>query len=461
MTWSRDYSGCHTDHDGGALQKILRGDKERLYTTHTVYESFLRKSAAITGLSPERFDAILDFAPLPIREPYRIHGATFVFNYTFHSIPTIRFEVSHGGKTIVYSSDTFYHPETIEALREEGVLSPARARDLIDFPWHHDLVIHEAGVPPIHTPIETLRQLPEDVKERMVLVHTTANNIPADSGLKIAEMGAEGTIRLDVPEAPQARAIRWLKAFQSIDHFCDLPTPKVIQMLEMAREHQYRAGEPIIRAGEPGLACYIILWGTCVITGGEVPRKVFGMHQYFGESSLIDDSLRTADVTALTDTLLLKLEKNDFLALIGDSDIRERMQRLAANRRARTWQLMDLHPILQSLGAAQRSELQELMVRRELGAGELVSRAEKPPAPAFLVASGSMVGTTAGGMLQVYGPGHLTTSLPAIADDRATGATLRAAEPTVAYQLDHAGLRDFLLRYPGVYLRLLHHRRED
>jgi CRP-like cAMP-binding protein/phosphoribosyl 1,2-cyclic phosphodiesterase len=451
---------CHTDHDGGTLQKILRADKERLYTTQTVYDSFLRKSSAITDLAPERFDAILDFCPVPIHQPYRIHGGAFVFEYTLHSIPTIRFEVFYGGKSIVYSSDTLYDPESIENLREQGVLSKGRAKALIDFPWHHDLVIHEAGVPPIHTSCDILRQLPDDVKKRMVLVHTTASAIPPDCGLKLASMGAEGTLRLDVSENSQSRTIRWLKAFQAIDYFRDLSMGKAVQMLELASERLYKAGEPIIRVGEPGFAYYVILSGKCVITGGEVPRKVFGMHQYFGESSLINNTLRTANVTALTDTVLLQIEKNDFLAFIEDSDIRERMKHLSANRRDGTWKLMDLHPVLSGLNSAQRSELQTLMMRHEFGEGELVSCSDDQVAPAFFIASGCVMERTLDGVPKEYGPGEFTASLPAIADDRSPTAMLRAAGPTVAYRLERIGLKNFLLRYPGVYLRLLHHRSE-
>ena len=58
-----------------------------------------------------------------------------------------------------------------------------------------DALLHEAGAPPIHTPLTVLQNLPEKVKQRLYVVHTSA--IPADSGLRVAPVGTAATIRLD------------------------------------------------------------------------------------------------------------------------------------------------------------------------------------------------------------------------------------------------------------------------
>ena len=56
-------------------------------------------------------------------------------------------------------------------------------------------MLHEAGAPPIHTPLSVLQALPDHVKRRLYVVHTAA--IPKDSGLKVAPTGTARTIRLD------------------------------------------------------------------------------------------------------------------------------------------------------------------------------------------------------------------------------------------------------------------------
>jgi hypothetical protein len=76
------------------------------------------------------------------------------------------------------------------------VLSKGRADELRHFPLQDcDILLHEAGAPPIHTPLSVLQALPEHVKERLYVVHTSA--LPPDSGLRVAPTGTAGTIRLD------------------------------------------------------------------------------------------------------------------------------------------------------------------------------------------------------------------------------------------------------------------------
>ena len=48
-----------------------------------------------------------------------------------------------------------------------------------------DLLLHESGAPPIHTPLNVLQALPEEVKRRLYVVHTSA--LPEGCGLRIGE----------------------------------------------------------------------------------------------------------------------------------------------------------------------------------------------------------------------------------------------------------------------------------
>ena len=97
---------------------------------------------------------------------------------------------------MVFTGDHFNSPPAIKMLQEKGVLSKARADDLTNLPLQEcDLLLHEAGAPPIHTPLDVLLQLPENVKQRLYVVHTSA--LPKDCELRVAPTGTAGTIRLD------------------------------------------------------------------------------------------------------------------------------------------------------------------------------------------------------------------------------------------------------------------------
>jgi len=75
------------------------------------------------------------------------------------------------------------------------------------------------------------------------------------------------------------------------------------------------AGDVVIRAGEPGNSFYIVGNGALEITA-EGLRRVADEGDYFGEIALLRDVPRTATVTALVDSRLYVLLRDDFLAAV-------------------------------------------------------------------------------------------------------------------------------------------------
>lgn len=129
---------CHADHDSGVFAKLLEEGRTRLYTTPTILASFLKKYSALSGIPEDDLRDTFSFSPVKIGAPTMINGAELFFFYTLHSIPTIGFEAYYGGKSLAFSADTLYEPESTRKLCELGVISPERRDALIDFPWHQD-----------------------------------------------------------------------------------------------------------------------------------------------------------------------------------------------------------------------------------------------------------------------------------------------------------------------------------
>ena len=48
-------------------------------------------------------------------------------------------------------------------MHKLGILPEKRYESLVNVKWIHSVIIHEAGVPPIHTPLSALAALPPDV----------------------------------------------------------------------------------------------------------------------------------------------------------------------------------------------------------------------------------------------------------------------------------------------------------
>jgi len=240
---------CHADHDAGAFQKVLTGSPVVVITTPTIYKSFIRKYAALSALSPALLRHSHRYKKATIGEPLRFQGATFHFIYTLHTIPCIGFRVEWRGRSMVFTGDHFNSPPGIDKLEQSGVLSKGRADDLRNLPLQDtDVLLHEAGAPPIHTPLDVLLQLPPKVKKRLYVVHTSA--LPDDCELKVAPTGTAGTIRLDQSSSQHQTSGRSLRgdAQSSSSSFLG---PEELYMWNGQSEYQTITEEPSEKSSDP------------------------------------------------------------------------------------------------------------------------------------------------------------------------------------------------------------------
>jgi len=171
---------CHADHDAGAFQKVLSGSKIVIVTTPTIYESFIRKYSALSEISEGFLKRSHRHRAAIIGAPLRLQGADFYFFYTLHTIPCIGFRVEWRGRSMAFTGDHLNDPKVLESLVSSKVMTRARASFLNNMPHQKtDLLLHEAGVPPIHTPLSVLEALPASVKSHLYVVHTS--NLPPDT----------------------------------------------------------------------------------------------------------------------------------------------------------------------------------------------------------------------------------------------------------------------------------------
>lgn len=379
---------CHADHDSGTLQKILQEGRVRLHTSPTILQSFTRKYRALTGLTKSQFLSLFDFHPVMLDESVNIAGAGFRFQYKFHPVPTLGFEAFYRGKSFAYSCDTLWDPVVLQKLADEGLFSPSRAEDLIDFPWHHSLILHEAGIPPIHTPVSVLAQLPGEVKERLFLVHISDSAIPEGSGLRLAPTGATNSLSIPVPETDMSLAQRSLDLLAHIDLFRQLYVDKAAEFLRFAKYHGFEPGEQVIQSGQPGNDFYMILSGEAEIRREGIFLRVLSRYEYFGEFAVIEDSPRMADVFAKSKLEVLIMSRYDFLCFLRGTPLLPLFRQVARNRLYYAENLLQLNPRFNELTSYQRSQLMALLRPRKLQDGEILYQRGTPQTDYFLVAEG-------------------------------------------------------------------------
>lgn len=108
----------------------------------------------------------------------------------------------------------------------------------------------------------------------------------------------------------------------------------------------YPSQQVIFSAGEVGDCAYLIERGSVLIyltkDGAEVPLKVIGEGEVFGEMSIIDGSARSASCRTLTDTVLVVVTRDQLLDRINAADpvVRLLMRALLERLRWRNESLM-------------------------------------------------------------------------------------------------------------------------
>jgi CRP-like cAMP-binding protein/phosphoribosyl 1,2-cyclic phosphodiesterase len=450
---------CHADHDAGVFQKVLQEGRVSLYTTPTILSSFLRKYVALTGESEEKLRRLFVFRPVSVGGPLRILGAEFRFFYSLHAIPTIGFEVWCGGKSFAYSADTLYDPGRIEEMYQSGVLSPARRDALLHFPWHHSMVLHEAGVPPIHTPPERLADLPDDVKQRLRLIHIAESGLPEGRGLKLARTGFDQTISLKVQASGDAPALEALDALSAIELFRDLTIERGREFLTIAKREQWASGSLVIGQGEAGDRFYIIVSGEAQVVKDGAVVTTYKHGDFFGETALLTGAPRSADVRAKTQLVVLVLDKYDFLSFLRGTDLAEALVRLGRNRELPSWDLLEENAALSTLSDAQRTQLQAILepVTVEEGA---VLWTEGDPEVAWLLETALVDFVEDGETTAHLARGSFIGDVEAILKrETPKGEERRRARAVVvksgkAFRIAAAGLAAFLEHNPRVMLSL-------
>lgn len=446
---------CHADHDAGVLQKVLEEGIIRLYTTPSIMEGFLRKASLITGLSSHQIEQMIEFHPVPINVPFAILGARFVFKYNFHSVPTLRFQAFYRGKSLVYSSDILNIPSTLETIAKQGVFSEGRLADLLAFPWDADLIIHEAGIPPLHTPPSALDQLPPDVKKKLYVVHTTEARVKEFPDLKMMLPGILNTLTFDLNETPATRAHRCLRILASNDALRPVSVDRAADLLQVGELRELKRDEYLIRKGDSGQEIYLLLSGEVCVIRDNRRYKVYGPGELIGDMALVNDEPRFADVVALSPIQYLAISKEDFIAILQLSGVLEYLQHLAEIRKQDSWPLLEGSDIFGFLTVSQRTSLQGLMRPVELPQGYRLQSHQLRPPEAWILIEGEVKVTLLDGVEGTLGRGAAIGLLGSPdGQSEGEGFELVALSPLQVYLLSDLPFQRFLERNPGMWLRL-------
>lgn len=369
---------CHADHDSGVMQKILQEGRITLYTTPTIFSSFVKKASLLTTLSETDIVELIDFIPVMIGKPINVNGAILTFSYRLHSIPTIGFEVFFKGKTVVYTSDHLNDKAFFDKLHNDKILTDGRYEELSNFNWNKDVIIHEAGVPPLHTPLETILNLDNEIKKHIYLVHTDKSKLPPDSGLTISPTGLSNTMVIDTPTSIHGESVQILNLISGLDIFEDLKFNKASEFLSIIKYRKFNTGDCLIKEGEAGNRFYIIIAGKAKLIEKGIEKAVLSGGSYFGETAIILNQKTTSTVISTTELITLSIEKEDFLMFVSNTPIYERLKKLGMVREHGSFYAIEHNEVFNNMSIIQKNNLESLLEYQESKKGEIIIHENKP-----------------------------------------------------------------------------------
>lgn len=178
----------HGDHVNGlemtlAYRRYIVGEPLELYATPPVAEDLWERRLGVAlgqswdgsnfqSLAPEDFYNLHEIS----REKRADVGPfTLTPRQTLHHIPTAAVRITDGDVTLGYSCDTAFDEELVDWLSDA------------------ELIMHETSPGPAHTRLADLRQLSEQLREKMLVVHLPDDTLALESEVDL-EFAEEGEI---------------------------------------------------------------------------------------------------------------------------------------------------------------------------------------------------------------------------------------------------------------------------
>ncbi len=114
-----------------------------------------------------------------------------------------------------------------------------------------------------------------------------------------------------------------LKVLKAVDILKELTDEEIKSVGKLATTKEYESGESIVRAGDEGDALYIIKSGSVRVSkvgfnGNDELLALLGEGEHFGELSILDREIRSADITVNEKCSLLEINAEEIKRLLLD-----------------------------------------------------------------------------------------------------------------------------------------------
>jgi ATP:ADP antiporter, AAA family len=135
--------------------------------------------------------------------------------------------------------------------------------------------------------------------------------------------------------SPKLLTIEKVMALKTTGLFRETAEDLLVDIAFILKENAFKKNEVIVQKNEVGTCMFIIYSGSVKVHDGEHTLAELRSRDFFGELSLLDAEPRSASVTALEDSLLLRIDQHAFYEIMADrmEVIREIMKILCSRLR--------------------------------------------------------------------------------------------------------------------------------
>ena len=139
----------------------------------------------------------------------------------------------------------------------------------------------------------------------------------ADDVVRETALWAHRRVTPDRGDTPMALStLEKVFFLKSVPLFGHIAGEEIVDIVPILREMLIAAGETFIRKGDEGDCLYILVEGEVGVTGRSGRYEVMKSREVIGELAALTEQPRTADCIALTDLVVLRVDKRDLWELM-------------------------------------------------------------------------------------------------------------------------------------------------
>jgi CRP-like cAMP-binding protein len=134
-------------------------------------------------------------------------------------------------------------------------------------------------------------------------------------------------------DAAAGEAFERLRVLRRIPLFAPFDCRDLTRLAGKLEEVNVQARDLVFSQGDDGDSFYILKSGKVSVQIDSVERATLGAGEYFGEIALMMDTPRTATIVAVRPSVLLRMQAQDFTAMLQDSGAMQSAMQRASSRR--------------------------------------------------------------------------------------------------------------------------------